>query len=83
MSGRRAAGSWLFLDSEFRRQRGRYSFPQLIDRIRPRIVAYRFTAAEDPAIHKLTVEVQNLLKPRSVYRDPALVERLLAKMAEA
>ena len=40
-------------------------------------------AAEDPAVHKLTVEVQHLLKPRSVYRDPTLVQRLLAKMAEA
>ena len=40
-------------------------------------------AAEDPAVHKLTAEVQNLLKPRSVYRDPRLVERVLAKMAEA
>jgi 2-polyprenyl-6-methoxyphenol hydroxylase-like FAD-dependent oxidoreductase len=40
-------------------------------------------AAEDPAVHKLTAEVQNLLKPRSVYRDPALGQRVLAKMAEA
>ncbi|MCA6115488.1 FAD-dependent monooxygenase [Bradyrhizobium sp. WSM 1738] len=40
-------------------------------------------AAEDPAVHKLTIEVQHLLKPRSVYRDPTLVQRVLAKMAEA
>ena len=40
-------------------------------------------AAEDPAIHTLTAEVQNLLRPRSVYRDPALVQRVLAKMTEA
>jgi hypothetical protein len=40
-------------------------------------------AAEDAAVHKLTVEVQHLLRPRSVYRDPALVQRVLAKMAEA
>ena len=40
-------------------------------------------AAEDPAVHKLTVEVQHLLRPRSVYRDPALVQRVLAMMAEA
>jgi 2-polyprenyl-6-methoxyphenol hydroxylase-like FAD-dependent oxidoreductase len=40
-------------------------------------------AAEDPAIHKLTLEVQHLLKPRSVYRDPDLVRRVFAKMAEA
>ena len=34
-------------------------------------------AAEDPEVHRLTAEVQHLLKPRSVYRDPALVERVL------
>jgi 2-polyprenyl-6-methoxyphenol hydroxylase-like FAD-dependent oxidoreductase len=46
-------------------------------------IALTRLAAVDPAVHKLTAEVQNLLKPRSVYRDPALVERVLAKMAEA
>ena len=46
-------------------------------------IALTRLAAEDPAIHKLTAEVQNLLKPRSVYRDPALVQRVFAKMAEA
>jgi hypothetical protein len=46
-------------------------------------IALTRLAAEDPAVHKLTAEVQNLLKPRSVYRDPALVQRVLAKMAEA
>jgi len=40
-------------------------------------------AAEDPDVHKLTVEVQHLLRPRSVYRDPALVQRVLARMVEA
>jgi hypothetical protein len=40
-------------------------------------------AAEDPAVHLLTAEVQNLLKPRSVYRDdPALMQRVLAIMAQ-
>jgi 2-polyprenyl-6-methoxyphenol hydroxylase-like FAD-dependent oxidoreductase len=46
-------------------------------------IALTRLAAEDPAVHKLTAEVQNLLKPRSVYRDPKLVARVLAKMAEA
>jgi len=45
-------------------------------------IALTRLAAEDPAVHKLTIEVQHLLKPRSVYRDPALVQRVLAKMAE-
>ncbi len=39
-------------------------------------------AAEDAAVHRLTAEVQNLLKPRGVYGDPALVKRVLAAMAE-
>jgi 2-polyprenyl-6-methoxyphenol hydroxylase-like FAD-dependent oxidoreductase len=45
-------------------------------------IALTRLAAEDPAVHKLTAEVQNLLKPLSVYRNPALVQRVLAKMAE-
>ena len=39
-------------------------------------------AARDPAVHRLTVEVQHLLKPRSVYQDPDLVQRLMAVMNE-
>jgi 2-polyprenyl-6-methoxyphenol hydroxylase-like FAD-dependent oxidoreductase len=39
-------------------------------------------AAHDPAVHKLTAEVQHLLKPRSVYRDPELMQRVAAVMAE-
>jgi len=39
-------------------------------------------AARDPDVHRLTAEVQHLLKPRSVYQDPALVQRVLAVLAE-
>ena len=40
-------------------------------------------AAEDPAVQRLTAEVQSLLKPRSVYRDdPALMKRVLETMAQ-
>jgi 2-polyprenyl-6-methoxyphenol hydroxylase-like FAD-dependent oxidoreductase len=46
-------------------------------------IALTRLAAEDPAVHKLAAEVQNLIRPRSAYRDPALVQRVLAKMAEA
>ena len=46
-------------------------------------IALTRLAAEDPAVHKLTAEVGNLLRPRSIYRDPALLQRVLAKMAEA
>lgn len=39
-------------------------------------------AARDPAVHRLTAEVAHLLKPRSVYREPELVQRVLAVMAD-
>lgn len=45
-------------------------------------VALLKLAAQDAAVHKLFIEVQNLLKPRSVYRNPELVERVRAVMAE-
>jgi 2-polyprenyl-6-methoxyphenol hydroxylase-like FAD-dependent oxidoreductase len=34
-------------------------------------------AARDPAVHKLTAEVSNLLKPRSAYREPELLRRIM------
>jgi 2-polyprenyl-6-methoxyphenol hydroxylase-like FAD-dependent oxidoreductase len=34
-------------------------------------------AAEDADVQRLGAEVQHLLKPRSVYRDPALMQRVL------
>ncbi len=40
-------------------------------------------AAQDAAVHKLLIEVQNLLKPRGAYRDPELIRRVKAVMAEA
>ena len=38
-------------------------------------------AAQDPAVHKLMAEVTSLLKPRSVYQDPALMARVREVMA--
>jgi 2-polyprenyl-6-methoxyphenol hydroxylase-like FAD-dependent oxidoreductase len=40
-------------------------------------------AAREADVHKLRFEVLQLLKPRSVYRDPALLERVRAVMAGA
>jgi 2-polyprenyl-6-methoxyphenol hydroxylase-like FAD-dependent oxidoreductase len=45
--------------------------------------AFNRLAAADPAVHKLTTEVGHLLKPRSVLRDPGLVERVQAMMTDA
>jgi 2-polyprenyl-6-methoxyphenol hydroxylase-like FAD-dependent oxidoreductase len=40
-------------------------------------------AARDPAVHKLVVEVWHLLKPQSVYQDPAFRQRVMEEMAAA
>ena len=45
-------------------------------------IALNRLAAEDPIVHKLMVEVQMLLKPRSAYRDPELMRRVAAAMTE-
>jgi 2-polyprenyl-6-methoxyphenol hydroxylase-like FAD-dependent oxidoreductase len=39
-------------------------------------------AAEDPAVHKLLLEVLHLLKPHSALREPGLVERVKAVAVE-
>lgn len=39
-------------------------------------------AARKPDVHKLMVEVQNLVKPRSVYRRPMFMARILLEMAK-
>jgi 2-polyprenyl-6-methoxyphenol hydroxylase-like FAD-dependent oxidoreductase len=38
-------------------------------------------AARDPEVHKLMNEVQQLTRPSSVYREPALLRRIAAEMA--
>jgi len=38
--------------------------------------------ARDPAVHKLAAEVENLLKPRSVFFEPEFVQRVMDVMAE-
>lgn len=45
--------------------------------------ALRRLAFRDAEIHKLMMEVQHLLKPRSVLREPEIVERVKAVMAES
>jgi 2-polyprenyl-6-methoxyphenol hydroxylase-like FAD-dependent oxidoreductase len=40
-------------------------------------------AARKPDVHKVMVEVQHLLKPRSVYRSPVLMARVMLEMARA
>jgi 2-polyprenyl-6-methoxyphenol hydroxylase-like FAD-dependent oxidoreductase len=66
-----------------------FAFPQTegerpadLDRILKFGNALTRLAADDPAVHKLTVEVRHLLKPRSVLRDSDLVGRVEAIVAE-
>jgi 2-polyprenyl-6-methoxyphenol hydroxylase-like FAD-dependent oxidoreductase len=40
-------------------------------------------AARDPEVHKLNAEVQGLLRPRNALFEPALLQRVMAVMAEA
>jgi len=37
-------------------------------------------AAREPSIHKVMVEVRQLIKPLNVYKEPALVQRVTAEM---
>jgi 2-polyprenyl-6-methoxyphenol hydroxylase-like FAD-dependent oxidoreductase len=37
-------------------------------------------AARDPAVHKLMMEVQHLLRPSTAYRDPELMKKIAAEM---
>jgi 2-polyprenyl-6-methoxyphenol hydroxylase-like FAD-dependent oxidoreductase len=45
-------------------------------------IALNRAAARDPSVHKVAVEVRQLLKPRSAYRDPAFVAQVFAAMKE-
>jgi hypothetical protein len=36
----------------------------------------------DPAVHQLMIEVQHLIRPRNVLRDPNFVQRVQMVMAE-
>jgi 2-polyprenyl-6-methoxyphenol hydroxylase-like FAD-dependent oxidoreductase len=40
-------------------------------------------AARDPEVHRLMLEVQHLIKPRSAYREPAILQRIAAEMSAA
>jgi len=55
--------------------------PKGLDERRQFALALSKLSIADPAIHRLTLEVQHLRKPLSVYRDPALVERVRAFIA--
>ena len=42
-----------------------------------RAIKMQRLAARRPAVHRLMIEVQHLLKPRSAYRSPLLMAQLL------
>lgn len=64
-----------FLDPETQGQR-----PPDLEKTLQFLSALNRLAAEDPAIHKVVVEVQHLLKPQSAYRNPDLARRVEALM---
>ena len=45
--------------------------------------ALRRLAYEDGEIHRLMLEVQHMIKPRSILREPEIAERVMAVMAQA
>jgi hypothetical protein len=69
------AASFDLVDPQTRGQRP----ADLESRLRFGVVLNRI-AARDPAVHKLTLEVQHLLKPRSALLTPELGERVQAEM---
>jgi len=67
-----------------------FSFPETkgqrppdFERTREFGVALTRLAARDPDVHKIMAEVQALVRPRSVLRDPDLVERVRAMATAA
>lgn len=65
-----------------------FIFPQTVGRRPPDLernlrlgMALMRLAARRPEVHKLVVEVQHLLKPRSAYRNPLVLARVLLEMA--
>jgi 2-polyprenyl-6-methoxyphenol hydroxylase-like FAD-dependent oxidoreductase len=46
-------------------------------------IALTRLASEDPAVHKLTTEVNHLLKPQSALREPELAKRVMERMTTA
>ena len=73
------------LDDPWKTASGDYMYPHLKDS-RPADFAERASfqaalsrlAASDPSFHKLMLEVAHLMKPSSVYREPAIAERIAA-----
>jgi hypothetical protein len=45
------------------------------------LVALNHLAAREPTIHKLMMEVQHLLKPNTVYREPEFLRKIAPELA--
>jgi 2-polyprenyl-6-methoxyphenol hydroxylase-like FAD-dependent oxidoreductase len=44
------------------------------------LAAMNRLAAREPEIHKVVIEVNHLIRPRSVFREPAFAQRVMAEM---
>jgi 2-polyprenyl-6-methoxyphenol hydroxylase-like FAD-dependent oxidoreductase len=67
---------------DFAYPRTRGERPPDIDTTLKLASALNRAAAGDPNVHKLAVEVRQLLKPRSAYHDPAFAAQVYASMAD-
>jgi 2-polyprenyl-6-methoxyphenol hydroxylase-like FAD-dependent oxidoreductase len=73
--------AWGLASLDFAYPQTRGTRPEGLDDALKFLSALIRLAARDPEVHKLMNEVQQLMRPSSVYREPALVRRIAAEMA--
>jgi 2-polyprenyl-6-methoxyphenol hydroxylase-like FAD-dependent oxidoreductase len=72
---------WAIANADFVYPQTRGERPPDFDNTIKFIMALKRVAVREPSIHKTMIEVQHLIKPRSVYQEPAIAERVAAEMA--
>jgi 2-polyprenyl-6-methoxyphenol hydroxylase-like FAD-dependent oxidoreductase len=73
--------AWGLASLDFAYPQTRGTRPEGLDDALKFLSALIRLAARDPEIHKLMNEVQQLMRPSTVYREPALVRQIAAEMA--
>jgi 2-polyprenyl-6-methoxyphenol hydroxylase-like FAD-dependent oxidoreductase len=74
---------WAVANLDFMYPQTRGERPADLDMTLKFIAALNRVAAREPAVHKLMLQVQHLLKPRSAYQDPAIMQQVMAEMQSA
>jgi hypothetical protein len=72
---------WAIANVDFAYPQTRGERPPDFDKTIKFIMALKRVAVREPSVHKIMTEVQHLIKPRSVYQEPAIAERVAAEMA--